>query len=131
MKILKKMMLVFLLTAVMVSFMAPVSRAGTALQRATKFVQTGSASAGDAGKAVDEMAKQMLPIVNLLVNIGAGVMVAVVTFMGIKYFTSSPDQQAKLKQQLIGVCVAGVVIFGAVGIWKMTLQLASKFDGTK
>jgi hypothetical protein len=131
MKILKKTLLIFLVAAIALSFMAPISRAGSALDRATKFIQRGSASAGDASEAVEEMSNQMLPIINLLVNIGAGVMVAVVTFMGIKYFTSTPDAQAKLKQQLIGVCVAGVVIFGAVGIWKMTLNIASEFDKTQ
>ncbi len=128
MKILKKTLLIFLVAAICLSFMAPISRAGSALDRANKFIAKGKASASGAKGAVDEMSNQMLPIINLLVNIGAGVMVAVVTYMGIKYFTSTPDAQAKLKQQLIGVCVAGVVIFGAFGIWKMTLNIASQFD---
>jgi hypothetical protein len=130
MKILKKTLLIFLVAAICLSFMAPISRAGSALDRANKFIAKGKASASGAKGAVDEMSNQMLPIINLLVNIGAGVMVAVVTYMGIKYFTSTPDAQAKLKQQLIGVCVAGVVIFGAFGIWKMTLNIASQFDDT-
>ena len=128
MQILKKTLLIFLVAAICLSFMAPISRAGSALDRANKFIAKGKASASGAKGAVDEMSNQMLPIINLLVNIGAGVMVAVVTYMGIKYFTSTPDAQAKLKQQLIGVCVAGVVIFGAFGIWKMTLNIASQFD---
>ena len=128
MKILKKTLLIFLVAAICLSFMAPISRAGSALDRANKFIAKGKASASGAKGAVDEMSNQMLPVINLLVNIGAGVMVAVVTYMGIKYFTSTPDAQAKLKQQLIGVCVAGVVIFGAFGIWKMTLNIASQFD---
>ena len=128
MEILKKTLLIFLVAAICLSFMAPISRAGSALDRANKFIAKGKASASGAKGAVDEMSNQMLPIINLLVNIGAGVMVAVVTYMGIKYFTSTPDAQAKLKQQLIGVCVAGVVIFGAFGIWKMTLNIASQFD---
>ena len=128
MKILKKTLLIFLVAAICLSFMAPISRAGSALDRANKFIAKGKASASGAKGAVDEMSNQMLPIINLLVNIGAGVMVAVVTYMGIKYFTSTPDALAKLKQQLIGVFVAGVVIFGAFGIWKMTLNIASQFD---
>ena len=51
--------------------------------------------------------------------IGAGVLVAVITLMGIRYLTATPDKQAALKEQLIGVVVAGIVIFGAYGIWKI------------
>ena len=79
MKILKKTLLIFLVAAICLSFMAPISRAGSALDRANKFIAKGKASASGAKGAVDEMSNQMLPIINLLVNIGAGVMVAVVT----------------------------------------------------
>ena len=40
---------------------------------------------------------------------------------------SPPDKQAALKQQLIGVVVAGIVIFGAYGIWSAILSVVSKF----
>lgn len=63
----------------------------------------------------------------ILTMIGAGVMVAVVSYMGIKYIMSPPDKQAALKQQLIGVVVAGIVIFGAYGIWSAILTVVSKF----
>ena len=59
--------------------------------------------------------------------IGAGVYVGVVAFMGIRYMTSSPDKQATLKQQLIGVVVSGIVIFGAYGIWKAVIGVVSNF----
>ena len=59
--------------------------------------------------------------------IGVGVMVAVTTYMGIKYLTAGPEAQAKLKVQLIGVVVSGVVIFGAYGIWSIVLKMAAKF----
>ena len=59
--------------------------------------------------------------------VGAGVLVAVTTYMGIKYLTAGPEAQAKLKVQLIGVVVSGVVIFGAYGIWKTVVNIASKF----
>ena len=43
--------------------------------------------------------------------------------MGIKYFISSPEEQAKLKGQLIGVVVSAVVIFGAVSIWELAINI--------
>ena len=63
----------------------------------------------------------------ILTMIGAGVMVAVTAYMGIKYLTAGPEAQAKLKTQLIGVVVSGVVIFGAYGIWKLVIEIASTF----
>ena len=57
--------------------------------------------------------------------IGAGVMVSIATYMGIKYLTAGPDAQAKLKEQLIGVVVSGVVIFGAYFIWSTVINIAS------
>ena len=54
-------------------------------------------------------------------------MVAVTTYMGIKYLTAGPEAQAKLKTQLIGVVVSGIVIFGAYGIWSMVIKIASQF----
>ena len=39
--------------------------------------------------------------------------------MAVKWITATPDKQAKLKQQLVGLVIAVVVIFGAVGIWNL------------
>ena len=33
--------------------------------------------------------------------------------------SADPSTQAKLKQQMIGLVVAAVVIFGAVAIWRL------------
>ena len=126
----KKILAIFLITLIVLSFGAPIVRAADFMGQATEFINKGKSEASGASAAVTTMTDQVAPVVNLLINVGAGIMVAVVTYMGIKYFTSSPDQQAKLKQQLIGVCVAGIVIFGGVGIWKIALNLASTFDGT-
>ena len=66
-------------------------------------------------------------LAQILTMIGAGIMVAVTTYMGIKYLTEGPEAQAKLKTQLIGVVVSGIVIFGAYFIWKIVVQIASTF----
>ena len=62
-----------------------------------------------------------------LTMVGTGIMVAVIAYMGIKYMTAGPDAQAKLKTQLIGVVVSGVVIFGAYHIWKLVLNIVKDF----
>lgn len=73
----------------------------------------------------DEVTGDFKSLGQILTMIGAGVMVGVATYMGIKYLTAGPDAQAKLKEQLIGVAVSGTVIFGAYFIWKTVIQIAS------
>ena len=70
-----------------------------------------------------EMEKEFAGLGKILTTSGAGVLLIVITYMGIKYFISSPEEQAKLKGQLIGVVVSAVVIFGAYSIWKMAVSI--------
>lgn len=58
-----------------------------------------------------------VPVGQVLIIAANAVIVIVVAVMGIKWITAKPDQQAKLKEQLIGLVVAIVVIYGGVGIW--------------
>ena len=76
---------------------------------------------------LNEVTNQFEELGQILTNIGAGVLVAVTTFMGIKYIMAGPETQAKLKQQLIGVIVSAIVIFGAYGIWQTVGKIAAKF----
>ncbi len=94
-------------------------------EQAKGFITNGEQSASkiDIDKAVGEIGE----IGSVLTTIGAGVMVAVVTYMGIKYLTAGPEAQAKLKTQLIGVIVSGAVIFGAYAIWKLVVGIAMTF----
>lgn len=94
---------------------------------ATDFINKGSSAAGNLSSVTDTVTEQFTGVGQFLTMIGAGVMVAVVSYMGIKYLISPPDKQAALKQQLIGVVVAGIVIFGAYGIWKAILGIVSNF----
>ena len=95
---------------------------------ANKFITTGKKGAGTLSGVTNSITKNFSGIGSILTMVGAGVMVAVVTYMGIKYIISPPDKQAALKQQLIGVVAAGIVIFGAYGIWSAILRLVSNFD---
>ena len=80
-------------------------------------------SNGDTTIEVGEITTEFADLAKILTTIGAGVLVIVITYMGIKYFISSPEEQAKLKGQLIGVVVSAVVIFGAVSIWELAINI--------
>ena len=56
--------------------------------------------------------------------LGAGIMVAVTSYLGVQYLMSPPDKQAALKEKLIGVVVAGIIIFGAYQIWSRAFHSA-------
>ena len=72
---------------------------------------------------VATVASEFSGLAKILTTIGAGVLVIVITYMGIKYFISTPEEQAKLKGQLIGLVVSALVIFGATAIWKIAIGI--------
>lgn len=80
-------------------------------------------SNGSTTISTSEITTEFAGLAKILTTIGAGVLVIVITYMGIKYFISSPEEQAKLKGQLIGVVVSAVVIFGAVSIWELAINI--------
>ncbi len=71
---------------------------------------------------VSDMKSELLPIAKILTMIGTGVVIICAIVIGIKYMVASPDEQAKLKKQMVGLVVATIVIFGAYGIWKALYQ---------
>lgn len=85
--------------------------------KAKDFISKGSSNApiGD----LSTIGTEFSTIGNVLRFIGAGIIVAATAYMGIMYMISPPERQAKLKQQLIGLAVSAVVIFGGYYIWKL------------
>lgn len=98
---------------------------GEMQQQAASFIDKGKQNAGDINYS--GVTQEFVGLGQILTTIGAAVMVGVVTFMGIRYLTAGPEAQAKLKTQLIGVVVAGVVIFGAYTIWSIVVNVAETF----
>ena len=95
--------------------------------QATTFMTNGKSKADSDGFSTSSITGEFKGLGQILTLVGAGVMVAVTSIMGIKYLTSPPDKQAALKQQLVGLVVAGIVIFGAYGIWRAVVNVVSKF----
>ena len=67
----------------------------------------------------DKIIETVLPIGQMLTAIGVAVLFGGIVILGIKYMVADPQQKGKLKQQLIGLVVSGVVIFGAYSIWRI------------
>lgn len=86
--------------------------------KAIDFEKHGKGPANDI-ISTEDIEDKIIPIGQVLVTIASFVLVIVTIIMAIKYLTSSPEQKGKLKQQLIGLVVSVVVIYGAVGIWSI------------
>lgn len=67
--------------------------------------------------------EKFIPIGQVLVTIASIVLVIVTLIMAIKYLTANAEQKGKLKQQLIGLVVSIIVIYGAVGIWTIIQEI--------
>jgi len=89
-------------------------------QKAGTFLNKGAAQPKLSATSI---AALISPVASVLLGIGTAVLIAVGAVMGIKYMTASPDAQAKLKGQLIGLVVATIVLYGAYGIWGITYRI--------
>ncbi len=78
-------------------------------------------NAGERQDPVDpqKIADIAIPIFQLMITFASVVVTIVTIVMGIKYMTANPEGKAKLKQQLIGLVVSVIVIWGAQGIWAL------------
>ena len=91
------------------------------------FLDIGKSQEKD-GTRVDDFVDSFMPIGQILVSIAVVVIMAVTVIMAIKWIIATPDKKAKLKQQTIGLVVSMIVIFGAVGIWKVVRDIMQKFE---
>lgn len=71
------------------------------------------------GLTAEHFVGEFIGIGQILVSIGIATILIVTAIMAGKWIVATPDKQAKLKQQLIGLVISIVVIFGAVGIWNL------------
>lgn len=125
-KVLGKLLMAVILLYVLISAFSNV-KAITLKEMEDKANNFINAGAANQNINYNNVTKEFSDLGQILTMIGAGVMVGITTYMGIKYLTAGPEAQAKLKVQLIGVVVSGMVIFGAYYIWKIVLKIVSTF----
>lgn len=71
----------------------------------------------------EEAWAKLLPIGQILVVVASVVLVICFMYLGIKYMTADPSGKADVKQKLIGLVVATVVIYGGMGIFAIIVNL--------
>ena len=65
---------------------------------------------------------------NTLLIIAVAIAVIVGIILGIQFITGSVEQKSKIKESLIPYFVGCAVIFGALGIWRLTITIFSSLD---
>lgn len=68
-----------------------------------------------------EISAIFVPIAQVLVKAGTIVLAVAVVILGIQYMVASPDKKAALKDRLVGLAIAAIVIGGAQAIWALLI----------
>ncbi len=84
------------------------------------FIQQGSSSTII---STDEAWNILMPIAQILVSIASIVLVIAYMYLGIQYMLVDPQGKADIKQKLIGLVIATVVIYGGLGIFTLIINL--------
>lgn len=66
-------------------------------------------------------------IYNILLGIAMVVAVIVGMIIGIQFMVTSVEEKAKVKEALVPYVVGCIVVFGAFGIWKLAMNILSKW----
>ena len=127
MKIIKYIVVALATMMIMINFTQPVVEATSFNDMNGSIKKWLDQGREDGGGLIDEkgIGNILKPIIEILTAIGVIVLVAVTVIMGIKYMFATPEEAAKLKQQLIGLVVSSVVVLGAAAIWKVVYNLLS------
>lgn len=88
---------------------------------ADDFIKAGE-NATSTGEDKAAMNSAINDIAGLLTGLGVIVAVVVAAILGIKFMMGSIEEQAKIKEFIIPYIVGCVVVFGAVGIWRIVVE---------
>ncbi len=85
------------------------------------FLSQGSSASSPI--TVQEAWDELLPIAQILLAIASVVLVIAYMYLGIQYMITDPQGKADIKQKLIGLVIATVIIYGGVGIFTIIINL--------
>ena len=95
----------------------------------TSTQQDGSRNTLNINVASDlELRTTINSLFNILFPLGIAVTVIMGGALGIKFMTASAEDKAKVKESLVPYIAGCIVIYGAIGIWKLTISIFSVLD---
>lgn len=125
----KKLVKKIVLTIIFISMIMFNSRAlalSDLKDEADKFIDSGNASAPI---TTDDAWEILRPIAQILVGIASVVLVIAYMYLGIQYMITDPSGKANIKQKLIGLVIATVLIYGGIGIFTIIINLFNSIFG--
>jgi len=69
------------------------------------------------------MKKALDQLYNILLAVGTGVAVIVGAILGIQFMAAGIDKRVQVKESLFPYMISCVVVFGALGIWKLVVMI--------
>ncbi len=96
---------------------------GTIKNQADGFIDKGQAGATITQK---EAVQNLIPVGRVLVQIATIVLVIVGLIIGLKYMMSGADEKAKMKEKLIWYVISIVLVYGAVGIFNIVINVMNE-----
>ena len=88
---------------------------------ATSFLEQGQAGANSLSSA--EVGEASSSIFAVLVGIGVVLAVIIGGILGIQFMAASAEDKAKIKETLIPYIIGCVIIFGAIAIWQLVVNI--------
>ena len=92
-------------------------------EKAKKFIDSGSKNGTISQQKVEQDLK---PLAQILMGIAVLVLLSVGAILGVQYMISGADERAKIKEKLIWYIVSAVLIFGAVAIFNIVINILNK-----
>lgn len=90
------------------------------INRGDNFVNQGDPNNAISENNVKEVSDGIFAIV---VVIGIVVAIVAAVVIGVQFVTASVEEKAQLKEKLIPLLVGAAIIFGAVGIWRLVVNI--------
>lgn len=119
----KKILKILIMILTISLLLAPISNAGSFSEwkgQADNFINKGNK---DSPISTNEAIESLIPIGQTLVGIATIVLVVVGLIMGVKYMIAGANEKAQLKQKLIYYVISVVLVYGAVGIFTIVINI--------
>ena len=128
----KILILIILITVFLMSNINLISYAGdtidNTIQDARAFAQESTVDNPVSNAKIKNVSNFLF---NLFLGVGIVVAVIVGIILGMKYMVGSVEEKAEYKQTLIAYVIGCIVIFGAFGIWRMTVNVLKHVDDSQ
>lgn len=79
----------------------------------------------EGGESITNIGGDILGIVQV---VGLGIAVIMLTVMGVKYITASPQEKSQLKETLVPYFIGAILLFGASGILSIVVKFVRELQ---